>query len=214
WPYVKSSRFRKSCQYRYESSWYTKTARCSPPCPPRSPCPSPSRLSRRAMTGPPTGAFHTAVYTDRPRQRTSFGMPALTDLSVPTTASASRPDRIGSSRRQKARDHDGPGPRKPSSAEQGTDGADVRGVHVLHERRVRADRGLDPVGRSGVGGGLLEVHGALAHLLVGVDRLAAEDLGGLGGALAVLADLLAGGEVHVGHGGGFLPSMSLLATLA
>src|SRR5689334_14933988 len=108
-----------------------------------------------------------------------------------------------------------PGPwKKPRSAEQGARGAHVRGVHVLHERGVRADRGLDPLGRRGVGRGLLELDGALDDLLVGLDRLPAEGLGGLGGALAVLANLLAGGEGSVGHGDGFLPSMSLLATLA
>ena len=36
------------------------------------------------MTGPPTGAFHTPVYTERPRHNTSFGIPTFTALSVPT----------------------------------------------------------------------------------------------------------------------------------
>jgi hypothetical protein len=61
-------------------------------------------LSRRTIAGQDTGAFHTAVYTDRPRQRTSLGMPTLTDLSVPTSASSSSPDRYYKRGTAKARD--------------------------------------------------------------------------------------------------------------
>src|SRR5215475_10656125 len=62
--------------------WYTNTARCSPPCPARSPCPSPSMFSRRTMRGPSTARFHTPVCTPRPRQVTSCGSPTLTATSV------------------------------------------------------------------------------------------------------------------------------------
>src|SRR2546421_4714548 len=51
------------------------------------------------MTGPPTGAFHTPVYTERPRHDTSLGMPTFTALSVATYASCSRRRRGGSGRR-------------------------------------------------------------------------------------------------------------------
>src|SRR5215469_13205982 len=84
WPYSKSSRPSWSCQYRYDPIWYTNTARCSPPCPARSPCLSPSMLSRRTSRGPSTGRFHTAVCTVWPCQATSCGKPTLTDSSLPT----------------------------------------------------------------------------------------------------------------------------------
>jgi tryptophan-rich sensory protein len=50
------------------------------------------------MTGPPTGAFHTPVYTARPRHDTSFGMPTFTDRSVPTHPSSGNTDRGASGR--------------------------------------------------------------------------------------------------------------------
>src|SRR6266566_1856305 len=87
-PWTKSSRPSCSGQYRYDSIWYTKTARCSPPCPARSPCLSPSRFNRRATTGPPAGRFHTAVRTVRPPQRTSCGRPTFTDSKLPARRSA------------------------------------------------------------------------------------------------------------------------------
>src|SRR5215469_4388292 len=83
WPYSKSSRPSCCCQYRYDSIWYTNTARCSPPCPVRSPCPSPSIFSRRTSLGPSTGRFHTAVWTTLPRQATSFGRPTFTESKRP-----------------------------------------------------------------------------------------------------------------------------------
>ena len=50
-----------------------------PTVPPGSPWPSPSRFSVRAMTGPATGDFQTPVWTVRPRQATSRGIPTLTE---------------------------------------------------------------------------------------------------------------------------------------
>src|SRR5208283_5143554 len=55
------------------------TARCSPPWLCRSPCASPSTLSRRTRRRPCTGAFHTDVETVFPRQAISRGRPTLTD---------------------------------------------------------------------------------------------------------------------------------------
>src|SRR3954466_3874287 len=83
-PEPKSSHPKCSCQYRYDRSWYTNTARCSPPCPAVSPCPSPSRLSLRTRRGPVTGSLKTPVKTVRPCHGTSLGIPTLTDSSVST----------------------------------------------------------------------------------------------------------------------------------
>src|SRR5882757_10714393 len=57
------------------------TARCSPPCPARSPCPSPSRFRRRAITRPGTDFFQTAVCTSLPCHSTSRGRPTFTDTT-------------------------------------------------------------------------------------------------------------------------------------
>src|SRR6266568_2484092 len=87
WPYSKSSRPSWRCQYWYDPIWYTNTARCSPPCPARSPCPSPSIFSRPTSRGPSTGRFHTAVCTVWPCHATSCGMPTFTDSKLPTRRS-------------------------------------------------------------------------------------------------------------------------------
>src|SRR5436190_16391795 len=63
------------------SSDLTKTARCSPPCPPRSACPSPSTLSRLTRRRPCTGSFQMAVRTILPRHSMSRGKPTLTESS-------------------------------------------------------------------------------------------------------------------------------------
>src|SRR4029078_8844357 len=54
-----------------------------PPCPARSPCPSPSMLIRRTIRGPLTGFFQTAVCTVLPCQVTSRGSPTLTESRTP-----------------------------------------------------------------------------------------------------------------------------------
>src|SRR6266480_381678 len=56
-----------------------KTARCSPPWPPRSACPSPSTLSRLTRRRPCTGSFQMAVRTILPRHSISRGNPTLTE---------------------------------------------------------------------------------------------------------------------------------------
>src|ERR1700755_1875294 len=65
------------------------TARCSPPCPARSPWPSPSMLSLRTITGPSTGVLQIPVCTVLPFHATSFGRPTLTDTSLAAMASPS-----------------------------------------------------------------------------------------------------------------------------
>jgi hypothetical protein len=53
-------------------------------------------LSRRAIRGPATGFFHTAVRTVRPCQVTSLGKPTFTDSKLPARWSmitSSAPDR-------------------------------------------------------------------------------------------------------------------------
>jgi hypothetical protein len=57
---------------------------CSPPWPPRSPCPSSSMLSLRTICGPVTGYFQTAVNTVPSFQGTFFGSPTLTESKVGT----------------------------------------------------------------------------------------------------------------------------------
>src|SRR6476646_2433732 len=80
-PWTRSVRLSCSCQWRYESSWYTKTARCSPPCPARSPWPSPSRFNRPTRQRRDTGSFQIPVCTVRPFHAMSRGSPTFTDNS-------------------------------------------------------------------------------------------------------------------------------------
>src|SRR3984885_11071575 len=56
-------------------------ARCSPPCPARSPWPSPSRFNRAARQRPLTGHFQIAVCTMRPFHSMLRGSPTFTDSS-------------------------------------------------------------------------------------------------------------------------------------
>src|SRR6266446_4937225 len=58
-----------------------KTARCSPPCPARSPWPSPSRFNRPTRQRPGTGSFQIPVCTVRPFHSMSRGSPTFTDNS-------------------------------------------------------------------------------------------------------------------------------------
>src|SRR5580765_4120484 len=60
----------------------------------RSPCPSPSRLSRRTMRRPETARFQTAVWTVSPCHAISFGRPTLTDNSRPTAVSVMASTRL------------------------------------------------------------------------------------------------------------------------
>ena len=85
-PAVRSERPSCSRQYRYESSWYTRTARCTPPWPSRSPWPSPSMFSRRTMRRPSTGDFQIPVWTVTSCHGTSIGSPTLTETNVATAA--------------------------------------------------------------------------------------------------------------------------------
>src|SRR3954447_21300232 len=86
-PGARSSRPSSVAQCRYDSSWYTRTARFSPPCPPRSPWPSPSTLQARTIRGPSTGCFQAPVCTTRHRHSTSLGKPAFSETSVAMTVS-------------------------------------------------------------------------------------------------------------------------------
>src|ERR1051325_9742709 len=56
-------------------------ARCSPPCPARSPWPSPCRFNRAARQRPCTEFFQIAVCTMRPFHSMSRGSPTFTDNS-------------------------------------------------------------------------------------------------------------------------------------
>src|SRR6478672_4535425 len=58
-----------------------KTARCSPPCPARSPWPSPSRFSRPTRQRLGRGSFQIPVCTVRPFHSMSRGSPTFTDSS-------------------------------------------------------------------------------------------------------------------------------------
>ena len=91
-PWTSRSRPSSFPSSRYDSIWYTNTARCSPPWPARSPCPSPSTFSLRTRRGPATGSLNTPVNTVRPCQGTSFGMPTLTDSSFPADSAARSAD--------------------------------------------------------------------------------------------------------------------------
>src|SRR5690348_1657943 len=121
WPYSKSSRPSSPCQYRYDSIWYTNTARFSPPCPARSPWPSPSMFSRRTWLGPSTEYFQTPVCTVFPCQVTSFGRPTLTERRRPAVTGFTvhqSPDSSGESPRRRAGPHLVVGT-SPPSGEQG-----------------------------------------------------------------------------------------------
>src|ERR1700674_2363989 len=70
------------------------TARCSPPCPARSPWPSPSRLSLSTMTGPSTGSFQMPVCMILLCHCTSLGIPTFTETSLATVSPRGSP-RLG-----------------------------------------------------------------------------------------------------------------------